>query len=584
LKQSQPLELPQPSEQIPLFKFSQLKRYNEAIFLYGLNIIIFIQAALVRSAYSATFLCIIIIIASIIKDGRFVFYLFFIDLIGILILSLFDIYTLNQIINPDTGLANVNNLTVLFPMLFLSFIIGEVIFQILIGTIQNQQTQYELLQKTQNSLLTQEKLASIQILAGGIAHDFNNLLTIILGNIELLKIDDSLSLDAKNLLNDAEEASLNSRKLTNQLLTFTQAGVPVKKPISSLSEFIQHTVTFSLRGRKSKAKFEIAPNLWFIEADPSQIGQVLQNLVLNADEAMEKGGIITVTASNLTLTTQQLLTLNLLSSPKTPPFPISPSSPIPSSLSSSSPSSSLTYDYSLHPPYILTPLIIPPGNYVKIAIQDTGIGIYPHILPKIFDPFFTTKPNGTGLGLSICYSIISKHQGTIQIESKPMNYWTTDHGSKFIIYLPAILNSPPSESLPVSLSLPQFKGRVLIMDDEISICRILSDMLHQLGMEAVATHNHHDTLLSFQSALQSSHPFDLVILDLIIPGDIGGIDTLNALLTLQPNQKAIIASGYSPELKKDLLFPSNLVSLLHKPYTIAELAQILSLLFSSSHS
>jgi len=235
--------------------------------------------------------------------------------------------------------------------------------------------------KLEQELIKADKLESIGILAGGIAHDFNNILTAILGNISLAEVHAKSEEKVVERLEKAKKACLRGRDLVQQLLTFSKGGEPIKK-VTSIAKLIKESVNFALSGSNVKCEFSIPDDLWLVEIDEGQINQVINNLIINAVQAMPEGGIIEVSCENTIITEKDN-------------FPFKK------------------------------------GKYVKITIKDKGVGIPKEHLPKIFDPFFTTKEKGTGLGLATTYSIIKKHDGYIELKSE------VGVGTTFYIYLPA---------------------------------------------------------------------------------------------------------------------------------------------------
>ena len=340
----------------------------------------------------------------------------------------------------------------------------------------------------EEDLLKAQKLESIGVLAGGIAHDFNNILASIMGNISLAKLDADTNDSTYRFLNNAEKASKRATGLTQQLLTFSRGGAPVKK-VASISDVITECATFVLSGSKVRCDFSLPSNLWPLEIDVDQIGQVIQNIIINADQAMPDGGIIRIQASNIALNADDGLPLT-------------------------------------------------PGRYVKIAIQDFGSGIPEVQLNKIFDPYFTSKKNGTGLGLATAYSIIRKHEGHITVKSQ------VGVGTTFTVYLPSSKEdaAEPSEERRASLT---GRGKVLVMDDEDMIRELIFHMLHRMGYESEVARDGEETIHIYRRAFAAGVPFDVVILDLTVPGAMGGKETLDKLRELNPEVKAIVSSGYS---------------------------------------
>ncbi|MFI5304249.1 MAG: PAS domain-containing protein [Nitrospiria bacterium] len=363
-----------------------------------------------------------------------------------------------------------------------------------------------------------EKLESLGLLAGGIAHDFNNILTAILGNISLSKS----FLDSKDQLlsrlEDAERATLRASELAKQLLTFSKGGVPTKK-IVSIQNLIEHSVQFALIGSNVQSQLFFEEGLWPIEADESQMNQVIQNLIINAKQAMPLGGTIRIEAKNLSIGEQA------------------------------------SQDTGLRK-----------GNYLSISVQDHGTGIPKENLSKIFDPYFTTKTKGSGLGLSITHSIIKRHQGIITAESNP-----TD-GTTFLIYLPA---SPQVRVLQEDMeeAVTHGKGRVLVMDDEESVLKIAGKILIHLGYDADLVKNGTEAVKLFKIAKESGRPFDVVLTDLTVPGDLGGVETLFRLREIDPQVKVIVSSGYSNDPAMADFKSIGFTDCLKKPYREFEVNQ-----------
>jgi len=374
--------------------------------------------------------------------------------------------------------------------------------------------------KLDEERLKASKLDSLGLLAGGIAHDFNNLLTTILGNLSMTKAWVNSRDHLFNFLSEAENASLRAKKLTQQLLTFAKGGTPLKKPLA-LQQVIPESAAFALSGSPTRCQCDIPDDLWLIEADEGQIGQVIHNLAVNAHQAMPTGGTLTIRAENVTETTEQA---------KQNGMPAA-------------------------------------GKYVKLTIQDNGNGIPPYVLQKIFDPYYSTKQTGSGLGLSTAYSIINNHHGTIAAAS------LQGQGATFVIHLPA---SPATTTAhQISPLTVTGEGRVLVMDDEESIRLLLGEMLQHLGYDVQCVAEGNEALERYQEAYYARQPFHAVILDLTVTGGLGGKDTVQQLRQFDPQVKAIVASGYSndPVLSRYSTFGFH--GVVAKPFRLAELSQVL---------
>jgi len=346
------------------------------------------------------------------------------------------------------------------------------------------------IKKMEEELTRAEKLDSIGILAGGIAHDFNNILTAIMGNISLSKMDVGSEKEVYRRLSDAENAAVRAQDLTMQLLTFSKGGAPIKKA-ASIIEIVRDSAGFVLRGSNVRAEFIFPENLPAAVVDSGQISQVINNLVINADQAMPNGGVIMISVEESMIDSD----MNL---------PVSP------------------------------------GLYLKLTIKDEGIGIKKDQLPRIFDPYFTTKSAGSGLGLATTYSIIKRHDGHIEVESEP------GRGTSFIIYLPASMESPSDRS---ESDCPEYSGdgRILVMDDERSILNVTTVALEKLGFRVDAVPDGQTAVDHYRRAFEENDPFAAVIMDLTVPGGMGGAKALELIKEIDPNICAIVTSGYSTD-------------------------------------
>jgi PAS domain S-box-containing protein len=372
--------------------------------------------------------------------------------------------------------------------------------------------------KMQEEMIKIKKLESLGVLAGGIAHDFNNLLTAILGNITLAKIYTDQNDKAYEILLEAEKATLRSRDLTQQLLTFSKGGVPVKK-VGSISDLIIESANFILRGSNIKCNFDFQQDLWSIEMDVGQINQVISNLLINACQAMKEGGKINIRGRNYVLSQENIIPLKK-------------------------------------------------GNYTKIEFQDFGVGIPKENLQKIFDPYFTTKENGTGLGLAVTYSIIYKHNGYIEVNSK------VGEGTTFALYLPAS-NHANQEQNAGSMEYPKQKGRILLMDDEKIIREVAYKMLTHLGFDVTLAENGEEVISLYKKSLDD-HPFDAVIMDLTVPGGMGGKEVIKQLKAINPEINAIVSSGYTTDPVMSNFKEYGFKAIMIKPYKIENIIETLN--------
>ncbi|MBC8318679.1 MAG: PAS domain S-box protein [Desulfobulbaceae bacterium] len=359
------------------------------------------------------------------------------------------------------------------------------------------------------------KLESVGVLAGGIAHDFNNILAAILGNIKLASLrvkDDKVT----SLLSSAQKATLRAAKLTQQLLTFSKGGDPIKEK-TSINGIIQESADFVLHGSNVGCEYNSPDDMWMVNADSGQIGQVIKNLIINAKQAMPEGGKIQINCSNI----EDAAAESLLS--------------------------------------------IHDGKFVCIRIQDTGIGIPKEIIDKIFDPYYTTKQQGSGLGLAVCHSIINKHDGHISVQSSP------GKGTTFTIYLPAVSSTETIAPKVRQTGSAVRAARIMVMDDDKMIREVTQGLLDILGHEAVLVADGEQAINEYQKLQDSGMPVDLVIMDLTIPGGMGGQEAAKKLLQVDPRAKIIVASGYSNDPVMAGYREYGFCAAVAKPFDLAEL-------------
>jgi len=369
--------------------------------------------------------------------------------------------------------------------------------------------------------LTTSKLDSLGILAGGIAHDLNNILTVISGNIGLAQIEAPSNGSALlSFLAKAGQAAQHAAQLSNQLLTFSKGGAPLKR-VASIRDLVTQAAEFSLHGSNLRAELDIPGDIWSAAVDPAQIEQVINALIINAREAMPDGGTIRVTGRNIDIDRD-------------------------------------------------SGLLLRSGRYVKVTITDSGRGIDPRSVAKIFDPYFTTKPSSTGLGLSISYSIIKKHEGLLQLEH------TSPRGSIFSFYLPATDAQPSIPEPTLANQVFNFTNqRVLVMDDEAAIRDLTSELLATLGYQVTSVADGKEALQTFEQAMRRGEKFQAVILDATIRGGMGGVATIERLRDIDPDVTAIICSGYSDEAALAEFLAYGFQAALPKPFTRHELANVL---------
>jgi PAS domain S-box-containing protein len=374
------------------------------------------------------------------------------------------------------------------------------------------------------------RLSSLGHLAGGIAHDFNDVLMAITGNVSIARATIPAVEPAASALAEAEHACVRARQLTWRLLTFSKGGIPHKQTIG-LAHLLRDAATRVLRGSSVTCSFDCPPDLWNVVADAGQLVEVFGNLIVNAQQAMPHGGAISITAENVCELTART-------------------------------------EYTLR---------IPPGRYVRVSVADKGIGIPKENLGRIFDPYFTTKQRGSGLGLATTHSIVKNHGGFVAVESE-LGMGTTVH-----LMLPAAgAHVAAACAMPTSTSR-RAGHRVLVMDDEEPVRRLTMNMLKFLGYETEVVDSGNAAVERFADALQSGAPFDVVMLDLLVPGGPGAREALNRLTVIDPSVKAILMSGDSPDSLISEFRRYGFHAAIDKPFTLQELSATLELVVASPH-
>jgi two-component system, cell cycle sensor histidine kinase and response regulator CckA len=373
--------------------------------------------------------------------------------------------------------------------------------------------------RMEQEIQKRQRLESLGILAGGIAHDFNNILTVILGNIEMAGTLLPPGDKAGRRITVAAQATLRARGLSQQLLTFAKGGAPIKKTVSVL-QLVEESAGLAVRGSNVKCEHFFPDDLWPIEADESQLHQVLNNLAINALQAMPQGGILEISAVN-----------QYVQRDKVPG--------------------------------------LAEGRYVRIAFKDQGTGIPEEHLEIIFDPYFTTKEKGSGLGLTISFSIIQRHGGVITVDSRP------GKGSTFALFLPASEKNENDSETAECDKITTGTGRILVMDDDASLNAIASEMLQHLGYRVETVRDGAEAVGAYQKALAAGEPFTAVITDLTVPAGLGGKETVRLLLDLHPQAKVIVSSGYANAPVMSDYARYGFKGVIPKPYKLTELSRTL---------
>jgi PAS domain S-box-containing protein len=372
------------------------------------------------------------------------------------------------------------------------------------------------------------KLASLGLLAGGIAHDFNNILMSVMGNVSMARMAMPRTGMSDTWLGEAEQACARARQLTWQLLTFSKGGVPTLKTIS-IERILEESAALALRGSNVTCRLDIAPDLPTVEADAAQLVQVFSNVLINAQQAMPHGGVVTISAENVVEGDRR-------------------------------------WENALR---------VEPRRYVRISIVDKGIGIAKEHLSRIFDPYFSTKQRGSGLGLATTYSIVKNHGGFLAVDSQP------GRGTTVHINFPAAASPDVEEQPDSAVRTAGSKQRVLIMDDEASVRTLASNMLEFLGYDAEVVDGGRAALERFERARANGRPFDVVLLDLSVPGDLGGTEAVDRLGILDPEVKTILMSGFAqhPAVTEFRSYGFNAV--ITKPFTLQELSSTLHSVITS---
>jgi PAS domain S-box-containing protein len=380
--------------------------------------------------------------------------------------------------------------------------------------------------KIQEERAKASKLASLGLLAGGIAHDFNNILMSVMGNVSMARSAMPLTGMSGSWLAEAEQACVRARQLTWQLLTFSKGGVPIRKTLE-IDRILQESAALALRGSSVSCRLEIAPDLCTVEADAAQLVQVFSNVLINAQQSMPHGGVVTISAENVL-------------------------------------ESARRWENALP---------VEPRRYVRVSIADKGIGIPQEHLSRIFDPYFSTKQRGSGLGLATTYSIVKNHGGFLAVDSQ------LGRGTIVQINFPAagsrVVEEQPEEQADTTIRMSDTRHRVLIMDDQASIRTLAANMLEFLGYDTEVVEGGHAAVERFQRALASGHPFDVVLLDLSVPGDLGGTEAMGRLGSLDPDVKAILMSGFAQDPVVTQYRSYGFNAVITKPFTLQELSTTL---------
>jgi len=406
---------------------------------------------------------------------------------------------------------------------------GTVFYALMEGIIANEKDENNTLcfvavmditerKKNEDERLKYGRLDALGLLAGGIAHDLNNLLTVILGNISLINMKSYSAEKNHELLSEAEKACGQLGDLNKQLLTFAKGGTPLKAQIS-IAELLNDSAIFAMRGSNVRYELDLPDDLWLAKVDSSQISQVVNNLIINAKQAMPDGGTLSLRCENTYVTPEEGLPLT-------------------------------------------------PGPYLKITVKDHGVGIPRDQLDRIFDPYFTTKAEGNGLGLATSYSVVKKHEGHIDVDS------VLGLGTAVYVYLPALPGTALSEKIAGDSPL-QGQGKILIMDDQITVRKVIGDTIAQLGYTTFFAASGEEAICFYQDAREKGEPYDAVILDLTVPGGGGGKQAITELMRIDPDVKAIVSSGYCNDAIMANFKRYGFKGVISKPFCLEEISKTL---------
>ena len=376
--------------------------------------------------------------------------------------------------------------------------------------------------RAEEELRKKEKLESISLLVGGVAHDFNNILTALIGNLSLAKFDSSGDPALEGRLDKAEKAGLRARNLARQLLNVVKDGSPVRE-VMGLTQIIPETVQFALHGSNIKSDISVPGDLYQVNVDPSQISQIFENLTINAKQAMSGGGHILLRARNVSV--------GEISERQELPEPLS-------------------------------------EKYVEITFRDDGPGMEKEVRDRIFQPYFTTKARGTGIGLTTCYSIAKNHRGLLKVESEP------GEGTTFTLYLPAMEKTVETKE-EEEQTLRRGSGRILVVDDEKPIRQLLKEMLSTFGYKSEGAKDGPLGVEAYKKSIEEKEPFDLVIMDLTIPGEMSGTETMAEIQKMDPEAKGLLTSGYPNAEPMREFAKYGFSGAVAKPYNMQELIKAL---------
>ena len=352
----------------------------------------------------------------------------------------------------------------------------------------------EELSRLREERLRLQAIENLGNIAGDIAHEFNNLLMGVFCNIEMAESEIPADSEARVILGEAHGALENARRLTGQLLSSASGGDPVMTTVD-LGELVRKTVALNLSGSNVQPEFDLPADLCPVKADEGQINQLLGNLTVNGMQAMPDGGVLHVSGANVS----------------------GADTDVPTGLS---------------------------GKYVRISLRDEGAGIPGETLDKALDPHLSAEQGESGLGLAVARDIVTRHDGHLTLESTP------NAGATFTMFLPIAPAyeepaSPEETRESETATLPPL--RILLMDDQAVIRNTTASLLRKHGHHVETAADGRAAVTAYGEAMEGGSPFDIVIMDLTVTAGMGGQEAVLELLEMDPNARAIVASGYSSD-------------------------------------
>ena len=506
---------------LSLFVSSYLNKQDifNNIFIFGITGLVLFNSYNTSSSVTLSSMIIIIIISSIFSEKYVNYILFCLTMIFMILMVIIGRFSL--IPSHTNNIPSGNVIFALIVIIPIAFLTSVYIDQVLKKTIQQQKFQYSQLQEMQTQLISQEQIKTLKIISGGLTHDLNNIFTQIFGNLNLLQINKNITNEGKDQIEEIEQAMQNATNLVNQMLSLVKEK-EVQSNIIDINTVIKKTANFVIRGRKSKIKFELTQDLPAIRGDATQISQVIQNLIINADESMTQGKEITITTQIIELGKNNKQHLQ-------------------------------------------------EGPFIKIQVKDTGSGIDRENKNKIFDLFYTTKLTGSGIGLTISKKIVENHNGYINFEDNdPI-------GTIFYVLLPITDDLTQQQiSEEKQIEYTEEKPFIFIYDDNEDLLKIIEKLFEKLNIVTITASTSKYALEKLEELVNERHLPDIFILDLILPGDIGGDEIMKTFKQKLPHSYYVLSTGFSDNISFSEHLKNGFNSILKKPYTITNLKEMLN--------